>query len=67
MKIYVNDSEKIVSENYNLQSLLEEMNLSDLNGWAVAINKEIITADDVLSCSLCDEDHVLLFQATQGG
>ena len=42
MKIYVNDSEKIVSENYNLQSLLEEMKLSDLNGWAVAINKEII-------------------------
>ena len=53
MKIYVNDSEKIVSENYNLQSLLEEMNLSDLNGWAVAINKEIIPADDVLSCSSC--------------
>ena len=48
-------------------SLLDEIELNDLAGWAVAVNERVIARDETIDYELSEGDRVILIQATQGG
>jgi thiamine biosynthesis protein ThiS len=47
--------------------LFQKLGKEDLRGWAVAVNGNIISKYDFEKTFLCEEDRVILIQATQGG
>ena len=67
MKIYVNDDLKIIEEGLSLALFLENLEMYDLSGWAVAINEEIVPTEKLSEISLSEDDRIILVQATQGG
>ena len=67
MKIYVNDDLKIIEEGLSLALFLEDLEMFDLSGWAVAINEEIVPTEKLSEISLSEDDRIILVQATQGG
>ena len=67
MKIYVNDDLKIIEEGLSLAMFLENLEMYDLSGWAVAINEEIVPTEKLSEISLNEDDRIILVQATQGG
>tara|TARA_B100002019_G_C20869049_1_gene403070 strand:+ start:332 stop:535 length:204 start_codon:yes stop_codon:yes gene_type:complete len=67
MKIYLNDDLKIIEEGLSLAMFLENLEMHDLSGWAVAINEEIVPTEKLSEISLNEDDRIILVQATQGG
>ena len=67
MKILFNDKELEIDANKNLKVYLAEFGLSDLRGWAVAINSKIIPSKKISDMVLKEGDEIILVQATQGG
>ena len=67
MKIYLNDDLKIIEEGLSLALFLENLEMHDLSGWAVAINEEIVPTEKLSEISLNEDDRIILIQATQGG
>ena len=67
MKIYLNDDLKIIEEGLSLAMFLENLEMHDLSGWAVAINEEIVPTEKLSEISLNKDDRIILVQATQGG
>ena len=67
MKIYVNDDLKTIEEGLSLALFLENLEMHDLSGWAVAVNEEIVPTEKLSEISLNDDDRIILVQATQGG
>ena len=67
MKIYVNDDLKTIEEGLSLALFLENLEMHDLSGWAVAINEEIVPTEKLSEISLREDDRIILVQATQGG
>jgi len=67
MKIYVNDDLKTIEEGLSLALFLENLEMYDLSGWAVAINEEIVPTENLSEISLSEDDRIILVQATQGG
>ena len=67
MKIYVNDDLKTIEEGLSLAMFLENLEMHDLSGWAVAINEEIVPTEKLSEISLNEDDRIILVQATQGG
>ncbi|MAL85302.1 MAG: thiamine biosynthesis protein ThiS [Opitutae bacterium] len=67
MKIYVNDNLKTIEEGLSLALFLENLEMHDLSGWAVAINEEIVPTEKLSEISLNEDDRIILVQATQGG
>ena len=67
MKIYVNDDLKTIEEGLSLALFLENLEMHDLSGWAVAINEEIVPTEKLSEISLNEDDRIILVQATQGG
>lgn len=51
----------------NLYSFLEEQNLSESPGIAVAVNEVIIPSKDWSTSILRENDNILVITATQGG
>jgi thiamine biosynthesis protein ThiS len=41
--------------------------MNSLNGWAVAVNEEVVPTDKLTHFILSDNDRIILIQATQGG
>ena len=66
MVISINNEEKVVSSN-DLNSILSELNFSELKGIAVAINQEVIPQNEWKTFSISKNDEIILIQATQGG
>ena len=48
-------------------ALLNEIELNDLAGWAVAVNECVIAREEAVDYELSEGDNVILVQATQGG
>lgn len=67
MNIFVNDELKNVPSGSSLQSLLVELGMVEFNGWAIAVNNEVIPADEIDDLTLSPNDQIMLVQATQGG
>ena len=67
MKVLLNDETKELNGKATIGSLLEEIELTDLAGWAVAVNEQVIAKDETLDYELTEGDRVILIQATQGG
>ena len=67
MKVLLNDETREVNGKPTVGSLIEQIELSDLAGWAVAVNERVIARDDAVDYELFEGDRVILVQATQGG
>jgi len=67
LKILLNDETRELNGKATVGSLLEEIELTDLAGWAVAVNEQVIAKDETLDYELSEGDRVILIQATQGG
>ena len=67
MKIYLNDDLKTIEEGLSLALFLENLEMHDLSGWAVAVNEEIVPTEKLSEISLNEDDRIILVQATQGG
>lgn len=67
MKIYLNDDLKTIEEGLSIAMFLENLEMYDLSGWAVAINEEIVPTEKLSEISLNEDDRIILVQATQGG
>ena len=67
MKVLLNDETRQLNGKATVGSLLEEIELTDLAGWAVAVNEQVIAKDETIDYELSEGDRVILIQATQGG
>jgi sulfur carrier protein len=67
MNIFVNDELKNVPSGSSLQSLLVELGMVEFNGWAIAVNNEVVPVDEIDDLTLSPNDQIMLVQATQGG
>ena len=67
MIIFVNDELTNVPNGSSLQSLLVELGMVEFNGWAIAVNNEVIPVDEIDDLTLSPNDQIMLVQATQGG
>ena len=67
MKILLNDENYEIAENSSITMLFQKLGKVDMRGWAVAVNESIIPKHDFEKTLLCEEDRVILIQATQGG
>jgi len=67
MNIFVNDESKNVPAGSSLRSLLVELGMVEFNGWAIAVNNEVVPVDAIDDLILSPNDQIMLVQATQGG
>ena len=67
MNLFVNDELKNVPSGSSLQSLLVELGMVEFNGWAIAVNNEVVPVDEIDDLTLSPNDQIMLVQATQGG
>ena len=67
MNVFLNDETRELNGESTVGSLLNEIELNDLAGWAVAVNERVIARDDTTDYELSEGDRVVLVQATQGG
>lgn len=67
MKILLNDENYEIAESTSITMLFHKLGKDDTRGWAVAVNESIIPKHDFEKTLLCEEDRVILIQATQGG
>ena len=67
MNIFVNDELKNVPTGSSLRSLLVELGMIEFNGWAIAVNNEVVPVDAIDDLTLSPNDQIILVQATQGG
>ena len=67
MNIFVNDELKNVPTGSSLRSLLVELGMVEFNGWAIAVNNEVVPVDEIDDLTLSPNDQIMLVQATQGG
>jgi sulfur carrier protein len=67
MNIFVNDESKNVPAGSSLRSLLVELGMIEFNGWAIAVNNEVVPVDAIDDLTLSPNDQIILVQATQGG
>ena len=67
MRITVNEELREVPEDCDLATVLDEVGLDSSDGWAVAVNEEVVPAEGWGNRKLTRDDSVLLVRATQGG
>ncbi len=67
MNVFLNDETREVNGQSTVGSLLDEIELNNLAGWAVAVNERVIARDEATDYELSEGDRVILVQATQGG
>jgi sulfur carrier protein len=67
MEIKLNNQLKIISEQQNLQQLLDEVIPERQKGIAIAVNSGVISRANWDKHLLKNNDDVLIIKATQGG
>jgi thiamine biosynthesis protein ThiS len=67
MNIYLNDELKKVDLGLSLKSLLIEIGMVELSGWAIAMNEVVVPIEEIEGKNLSEGDRLILIQATQGG
>lgn len=67
MKITVNQEQKDVSENLNLVQLLNELNIQQRQGIAIAVGMQIIPQQQWETTILEENQSINIITASQGG
>jgi len=67
MNVIVNNKSVELPDASGINALLQQLNLTSLQGIAIAINEQVVPKSEWESCVLKDNDAVLLIRATQGG
>lgn len=67
MKIRVNSEIREVDQTSTIKLLLNEQNISEFNGIAVAVNEEIIRKEIWETFTFSENDNVIIIKATRGG
>ncbi|MEJ6621059.1 MAG: sulfur carrier protein ThiS [Opitutae bacterium] len=63
----MNDELKKVDSGLSLKSLLIDIGMVELSGWAIALNEQVVPIEGLESKYLSEGDRLILIQATQGG
>ena len=66
MTVYFNN-ESINTDSLTLHAFMQEKNLLDKSGIAVAVNNAVVARESWLSANLQENDTILVITATQGG
>lgn len=66
MKVLINDEEKNISSK-DINGLIKELNLTNLDGIALAINNNVILRKFWNSTIINENDNIIIIQATKGG
>jgi sulfur carrier protein len=69
MEIIINNQPKQISEQDQLtvQQLLQQEIPGKQQGIAVAINNQVVSKAQWATTNICEQDHVIIIKATQGG
>jgi sulfur carrier protein len=67
MKVFLNNVEHEVSTETTISRFLQEIKMKNLKGTALAVNGEIVPADQWQHTLIKDQDQVLMIEAVQGG
>jgi len=66
MKVLINDEEKNISSK-DINGLIKELNLTNLDGIALAINNNVILRKFWDTTIINENDNIIIIQATKGG
>lgn len=67
MNVYLNSELIAVEDNITLHTFLEIQHFGNRKGIAVAINNRVVQRQEWPSCTLQENDKVLIISATRGG
>ncbi len=67
MRIKVNGKSYELEDAPNLLSLLEKLEIHELDGIAIALNYKVVKKADLISQNLKDGDEIEIIRAVQGG
>ncbi|PCJ87292.1 MAG: thiamine biosynthesis protein ThiS [Flavobacteriales bacterium] len=67
MTVLVNNEPRPLDSGTMLQNLLQEIDIAEQKGFAVAVNNEVIPKTNWDTHSLQENDNILIITATQGG
>lgn len=67
MKIYINNNPEELLQPHSVSEILEQLNLAEARGIAVAINNQIVPKASWQAHLLQENDKLTVIRATQGG
>jgi len=67
MNVHFNGDIAVIDERITLVKLLDNKQLTDKKGFAVAINENVISRNEWDKVILKENDRILVIKATQGG
>ena len=67
MTVFVNEVPREVPKDYDLNALLRHLGVTDADGFAVAVNEDVVRRESWEDWNLGESDRVLLVKATPGG
>ncbi len=67
MEVIVNNSAKQLNDGCQLNDLLNQLNLTEQKGIAIAVNNKVVSKSNWTSTTLSNNDKITIIKATQGG
>lgn len=67
MQVFVNHEPVQLLLNPSLQAVLEQLNITESRGIALAVNNEVVPRKSWVEHLLHDQDRITLIRASQGG
>ncbi len=67
MEVIVNNTAKEIEENSPLFDLLNDLNMTEQKGIAIALNNKVVTKSKWAATTLSNNDKITIIKATQGG
>jgi len=67
MQVKINQKDYQFSKSHTINEMLQELQMNQQSGIAIAINSEVVSKNKWESIQLNDQDDILIITATQGG
>ena len=67
MEVFINQQSYLLPENSTLAAVPDLLGILSPQGFALAVNNQVIPKDNWTGFELQKNDHILLIRATQGG
>lgn len=67
MQVKINQKKYNFSKAFTINEMLQELEMKEQSGIAIAVNSEVISKNKWESLQLNDQDDILIITATQGG